>query len=77
MLLANLIKITIKMNIMKAEFWMLQCLDRLYRIYPEIEQGFLGLYNTLKERGLNPDNIEWFVNAMETDVIKLPELQNQ
>jgi len=25
----------------------------------------------LKERGLNPDNVEWFVNGIETYVIKL------
>jgi hypothetical protein len=80
MLLANLIKITIKMNIMKAEFWKLKRLDRLYQFYPEIEHSlasFLKLHKVLKGKGLNSDNVEWFANAMEAGVIKLPELQNQ
>jgi hypothetical protein len=31
----------------------------------------------LKGKGLNPDNVEWFANAMETGTVKLPELQGQ
>jgi hypothetical protein len=62
------------------EFWKLKRQYRLYQIYPEIEHslpGFLKLYSALKKRGLNPDNVEWFANAMETGAIKLPELQGQ
>jgi hypothetical protein len=47
---------------------------RLYQIYPEIEHClpvFLRLYSTLKKKGMRPDNLEWFVNAMETGTIKL------
>jgi hypothetical protein len=60
------------MNIMKAEFWKLKRPDRLYQIYPEIEHSlpsFLKLHSTLKKKGMRPDNVEWFVNAMETAVI--------
>jgi hypothetical protein len=62
------------------EFWKLKHQYRLYEIYPEIGHSlpsFLGLYRALKRRGLNPDNVEWFVNAIETGVIKLPELEDQ
>ena len=65
---------------MKAEFWKLKHLDRLYQIYPEIEHSlpsFLKLHSALKKEGMRPDNVEWFANAMETGAVKLPELQNQ
>ena len=68
------------MNIMKAEFWKLKHLDRLYQIYPEIEHSlpsFLKLHSALKKEGMRPDNVEWFANAMETGAVKLPGLQNQ
>jgi hypothetical protein len=39
--------------------------------------SFLRLYSTLKKTGLNPDNVDWFANAIETGVIKLPELQGK
>jgi hypothetical protein len=31
----------------------------------------------LKKRGLNPNNVEWFANAIETGAIKTPEIQKQ
>jgi hypothetical protein len=31
----------------------------------------------LKKRGLNPNNVEWFANAIETGAIKIPEIQKQ
>jgi hypothetical protein len=73
MLLANLIKITVKMDIVKAEFWKLKRQYRLYQIYPEIEHclpSFLKLHRVLKGKGLNPDNVEWFANAMESQALK-------
>jgi len=65
---------------MKAEFWKLKHLDRLYQIYPEIEHSlpsFLKLHSALKTEGMRPYNVEWFANAMETGAVKLPGLQNQ
>ena len=37
----------------------------------------LKLHKALKKRGLNPNNVEWFVDAIETGVIKIPEIQKQ
>jgi hypothetical protein len=37
----------------------------------------LKLHRALKKRGLNPENVEWFADAIETGVIKLSELQNE
>ena len=31
----------------------------------------------LKKRGLNPNNVEWFADAIETGAIKIPEIQKQ
>ena len=53
---------------------------RLYEIYPQIEPSlpsFLKLHKALKKRGLNPNNVEWFADAIETGAIKIPELQKQ
>ena len=53
---------------------------RLYEIYPQIEPclaSFLKLHKTLKKRGLNPDNVEWFVDTIETGAIKIPEIQKR
>jgi hypothetical protein len=80
MLLSKLIKIIIKMNIMKAEFWKLKRLDRLYQIYPEIEHcppSFLELHKALNKRGLNPNNMKWFADAIETGAIGIPEIQKK
>jgi transposase len=62
------------------EFWKLKNLNQLYEIYPQIRcylPSFLKLHRVLKRKGLTADNIEWFANAIETGVIKLPELQSQ
>ena len=37
----------------------------------------LQLHKALKKRGLNPNNVEWFVDAIETGAIKIPEIQKQ
>jgi hypothetical protein len=37
----------------------------------------LKLRSALKKRGLNPNNVEGFADAIETGVIKLPEIHNQ
>ena len=62
------------------EFWKLKQVDKLYEIYPQIEPylpSFLKLHKALKKRGLNPNNVEWFADAIETGAIKIPELQKQ
>jgi hypothetical protein len=38
--------------------------------------SFLKSYKVFKRRSLTIDNVEWFLNAIETSVIKLPELQH-
>ena len=37
----------------------------------------MKLHKALKKKGLNPNNVEWFANAIETGAIKIPELQKQ
>ena len=37
----------------------------------------MKLHRALKKRGLNPDNVEWFVDLIELGIVKLPELQGQ
>jgi hypothetical protein len=62
------------------EFWKLKNLNELYEIYPQIEHclpSFLKLHKALKKRGLNPNNVEWFADAIETGAIKIPEIQKQ
>ena len=39
--------------------------------------SFLKLDKALKKRGLNPNNVEWFADAIETGAIKIPEIQKQ
>ena len=62
------------------EFWKLKNLNKLYDIYPQIRHclpSFLKLHKSLKKKGLNPNNIEWFADAIETGAIKIPEIQKQ
>jgi hypothetical protein len=62
------------------EYWKLKRLYKLHQLYIEIEYclpSFLKLHRLLKEKGLNPGNVEWFANAIETGAIKLPELQKR
>jgi hypothetical protein len=62
------------------EFWKLKNLNELYEIYPQIRHclpSFLKLHKALKKKGLNPNNVEWFANAIETGAIKIPEIQKQ
>ena len=67
------------------EFWKLKNLNELYELYPQIEHylsSFLNLHKALKKRGLNPNNVELFAEAIETGAIetgaiKIPELQKQ
>src|SRR5438067_6502207 len=62
------------------EFLKLKRQYRLYQIYSEIEPSlpsFLKLHKALKERGMNPNNVDGFADAIETGSIKLPELQGQ
>jgi hypothetical protein len=39
--------------------------------------SFLKIHKSLKKRGLNPNHVEWFVDAIETGAIKIPEIQKQ
>ncbi|MBV9666589.1 MAG: hypothetical protein JO327_00515 [Nitrososphaeraceae archaeon] len=32
---------------------------------------------SIEKNGLNPSNVEWFVDAIEMGAVKLPELQGQ
>ena len=67
-------------NKLYREFWRLKNLNEIYEIYPQIEHclpSFLNLHKALKKRGLNPNNVEWFADAIETGAIKIPEIQKQ
>jgi uncharacterized protein YoxC len=58
------------------DFWKLKRLYQLYQIYPEIEHSlpsFLKLFKGLKKHGLNPQNVEWYVDAMNIGM-KLEDL---
>jgi predicted DNA-binding protein YlxM (UPF0122 family) len=58
------------------EFLRLKGYHKLYQIYPEIEQSlpsFLKLFKGLKKHGLNPQNVEWYVDAMNIG-LKLEDL---
>jgi hypothetical protein len=60
------------------EFWKLKRLNQLYEIYQQIRYylpSFLKLHKALKKKGLNPNNVEWFADAIETGAIKIPEIQ--
>jgi hypothetical protein len=62
------------------EYLRLNGLYRLYQVYIEIADSlpsFLKLHKALKKRGLNPNNVEWFADAIETGAIKIPEIQKQ
>ncbi|MBV9179536.1 MAG: hypothetical protein JO297_21110 [Nitrososphaeraceae archaeon] len=62
------------------EFWKLKHMDKLYQLYPEIEPSlpsFLKTHKALKKRGLNPKNVELFIDAIEMGIVKLPELQDE
>jgi predicted transcriptional regulator len=62
------------------EYWRLNGLYGLYQVHIEIADSlpsFLKLHKALKKRGLNPNNVEWFANAVETEAIRIPEIQKQ
>jgi hypothetical protein len=70
----------VQVNKFFREFWKLKNLNQLYEIYPQIRcylPSLLKLHKVLKKKGLTADNVEWFANAIETGVIKLPELQHE
>jgi hypothetical protein len=81
------IEVTIELNLREGlvnkffrEFWKLKNLNGLYEIYPQIEyclSSFLKLHKALKKKGLNPNNVKWFADAIETGAIKIPEIQKQ
>jgi hypothetical protein len=47
--------------------------DFAQNLEPYLE-SFLKLHKALKKKGLNPDNVGWFVDLIELGVVKLPEL---
>jgi hypothetical protein len=62
------------------EYWRLTHLYGLHPVYMEIVHSlpsFLKSYKIFKRKGLTVDNVEWFANAIETGIIKLPELQHE
>ena len=75
------IEVAIELNLREGqvnkffrEFWKLKRQYRLYEIYPQIEHclpSFLKLHKALKKKGLNPNNVEWFADAIETGAIKI------
>jgi hypothetical protein len=70
----------VQVNKFFREFWKLKNLNELYELYPQIEHclpSFLKLHKALKKKGLNPNNVEWFADAIETGAIKIPEIQKQ
>ena len=70
----------VQVNKFFREFWKLKRLNKLYEIYPEIRcylPSFLKIHKVLKRKGLAAGNVEWFANAIEIGIIKLPELQSQ
>ena len=81
------IEVAIELNLREGqvnkffrEFWKLKRQYRLYELYQQIEPylpSFLKLHKTLKQKGLNPDNVEWFADAIEIGAVELPELQGQ
>src|SRR6185437_9533250 len=81
------IEVAIELNLREGqvnkffrEFWKLKRQYRLYEIYLQIEpclESFLKLHKALKKRGLNPNNVKWFADAIETGAIKIPEIQKQ
>jgi hypothetical protein len=59
------------------EFLRLKGCHKLYEIYPEIEQSlpsFSKLFRGLKKHGLNPQNVEWYVDTMNIGM-KLEDLE--
>src|SRR6185437_10344994 len=81
------IEVAIELNLREGqvnkffrEFWKLKRQYRLYELYQQIEpclESFLKLHKALKKRGLNPNNVKWFADAIETGAIKIPEIQKQ
>src|SRR5438067_6579603 len=75
------IEVAIELNLREGqvnkffrEFWKLKRQYRLYELYQQIEPylpSFLKLHKALKKRGLNPNNVEWFADAIETGAIKI------
>ena len=62
------------------EFWELKRLDKLYRIYPEIEPylySFIELHKECKRYGLNGNNIKDFVYDIKIGAIELPEVSDE
>jgi transposase len=62
------------------EFWKLKHLNGLYQIYPEIRQAlpsFLKLHKSLKKQGMQPRNVEWFVDILKSAAYDIPALEIQ
>jgi hypothetical protein len=62
------------------EFWKLKHLNGLYQIYPEIKHtlpSFLKLHKSLKRQGMQPRDVEWFVDILKSAAYDIPALQIQ
>ncbi|MGA9170870.1 MAG: hypothetical protein WBZ20_12075, partial [Nitrososphaeraceae archaeon] len=63
-----------------TEYWRLKRLYNLYYIYQESKGNLsyiLKLCRLAKRQGITADNIEWFVNMVNIDTYKIPDLQKQ
>jgi hypothetical protein len=63
-----------------TEYWRLKHLYSLYQIYHESKGNLsyiLKLYRIAKRQAITADNIEWFVNMVNTGTYNIPDLQMQ
>jgi transposase len=62
------------------EFWKLEHLNGLYKLYPEIKHilpSFLKLHKSLKRQGMGPKNVESFVEILRSADYDIPAIQIQ
>jgi hypothetical protein len=60
------------------EYWGLKRHYELYHIYPEIKpylSTFVKLFKELKRRGLNPQNVKWYVDCLNIGTIKMEDIE--
>ena len=63
-----------------TEYWRLKRLYNLYHLYQESKGNLsyiLKLCRIAKRQGITADNIEWFVNMVNTGTYNIPDLQKQ
>ena len=79
----NPVQVAIALNLRESEvtrfyeeFWKLKHLDELFYLYEQIKQDLptFRMFISMKKRGMRIDNLEWFIDAIEIGVYKLPQL---